>query len=246
MWYILFRDRPNESKYVSPTELVHIQKDRIVVDKAQGGFPLKPIINWKLVFLNPSLLSNCYAFFTFGYVIFFAITWLPGYLEQIYSIKLKQVGLFLIAPWLTAMIFLLAGGFISDWLWRKTKSTRLARSHLIWITQILSAICFLPVIFVHSLPVAIISISLGLGFASMANAVFYAVNADLAADQIATSLGVMISFFALAGILSPLLTGILSTITGNFNAAFILLICLVASSALGIIIFQHPQKIKRI
>src|SRR5262249_38321955 len=130
-----------------------------------------------------------------------------------------------------------------DWLWVKTGSMRIARSHMIWICQLLSGICFIPVLFLgHNLPLCLTMISLGLGFGLMPNSAFYALNTDLAKDRAATSLGLMDTFFALAGILAPLLTGWLTDLTGGFNAAITLLIFFTLSSVGAILVFQKPDK----
>jgi sugar phosphate permease len=92
----------------------------------------------------------------------------------------------------------------------------------------------------------IVGISLGLGFGMMPNAVFYAINTDLAKDRAGTSLGIMDCAFAAAGILAPYITGILSDITGNFNMAIYLMVGLMIVAALGIIIFQHPDKARKL
>src|SRR4029078_791954 len=131
-------------------ELKHIREGRTIErgqsdeqirrhDLAQGK------TTWRYMLLNPALMSNNYAFFAFGYLLFFAMTWLPGYLESTYGLSLKQVGIFLIAPWLTAAVLLAIARVLSDYLWKKTGSIRKARSHMIWICQLLSGLCFLPV-----------------------------------------------------------------------------------------------------
>ncbi len=240
VWAIVFRDRPEQSSHVSSMELAHIQSELNALRKNSPSFAEQKT-TWKFILFNRALLVNNYAFFVFGYLLFFAITWLPGYLEQTYAIKIKEVGWFLVAPWLLATVLILLGGVISDWVWSKTHNIRLARSHLIWICQVISAICFLPIIFSHNLLVALISITLGVGFGMMPNAAFYAINADLAHDRVATSLGVMDCAFAAAGICAPLITGVLSNLTGNFTAAFSLLIGLSITSALAVILFQHPK-----
>lgn len=202
-----------------------------------------PSTSWKFLLFNPALLANNFAFFSFGYLIFFALVWLPGYYEQTYHIELSAIPLFVILPWLIGVILLLTGGVLSDWLWKKTHSTRIARSHQIWICQVVSACCFIPVIMAHShsLTIAIIFVSLGIGIGIMPNAVFYVINADLARDKAGTSLGIMDAFFALSGIVAPAATGLLSHWTRNFDAAFILMMVLTFTSALGIFIF-HKEK----
>jgi ACS family hexuronate transporter-like MFS transporter len=241
VWLIIFRDQPRQCKHVSVTELKYIE-DELNTD-INSGHRKQTQTTWKFMLFNKAFLANNYAFFAFGYLLFFAITWLPGYLEQTYGIKVKEAGLFLIAPWLTATILVLLGGWLSDYLWHKTKSIRIARSHLIWICQALSALCFIPVVLSDSLFISMLSISLGVGLGMMPNAAFYAINADLARDRAATSLGIMDCAFAISGILAPLLTGLLTHMTGNFSGAFALLITLTFTSALAIIFFQFPDKI---
>ncbi|OAI49472.1 hypothetical protein AYO45_02310 [Gammaproteobacteria bacterium SCGC AG-212-F23] len=235
VWYIIFRDKPEDCQKVSREELQHIQSELEVHTES----PVKT--SWRFMLSNRALLVNNYAFFAFGYLLFFAITWLPGYLEQSYGIKVKEAGWFLMAPWMMATVLLLLGGVISDYLWHKTHNIRIARSHIIWICQVLSAVCFIPVVMYHSLTVAVIGISLGVGLGLMPNAAFYAINADLARDRAATSLGVMDCAFALSGILAPLITGFLASLTGNFSAAIMLLIGLTLTSAFAIIFFQYPD-----
>ncbi len=235
IWYLVFRDEPEQSSLVSKEELTIINSERVKNEDVRTS--------WSFILFNRTLLINNYAFFAFGYLLFFAITWLPGYLEQTYHMSIKNVGWFLIAPWLTATILIALGGIISDKLYAKTKSIRISRSHLIWICQVLSVLCFIPVLFTHSQLVMAIGISLGVGFGLMPNAAFYAINADLAFDRAATSLGVTDAFFAAAGILAPLVTGWLATLTGNFFAPILLMMLLTLSSALMILLFQFPDKV---
>ena len=55
---------------------------------------------------NRTLLANTWAFFVFGYFLFFFMTWLPSSLEHAYGLKLRTVGLFTVLPWLAAAVVL--------------------------------------------------------------------------------------------------------------------------------------------
>ncbi|MBY0358108.1 MAG: MFS transporter [Candidatus Obscuribacterales bacterium] len=247
VWWKMFRDYPQNSVHVSNAELELIHEGQEIKHGASDAELRKHHLaagktTWKFILFNPSLMSNNFAFFSFGYLLFFATTWLPAFLEQTYHLKVKEVGIYCIAPWLTAAVFLTAAGFLSDWLWKKTGSIRIARSHMIWICQLLSACCFIPVTMSESLPLAITFISLGLAFGLMPNAAFYALNSDLAKDRAGTSLGLMDCFLAAAGVLAPFLTGWTSTLTGNFNSAILLMAGLTISSSICVIIFQHPDR----
>jgi ACS family hexuronate transporter-like MFS transporter len=225
LWGILFRDKPKDA----------------VVSAEQMVAPKTAAAEWKKILLHPVLLSNNYAFFAFGYTLYFGITWLPGYFEQAYGIQLKEIGWLLISPWLLATILILMGGFLCDYIFKKTHSIRAARSHIIWISQILSALCFLPIVFIHSLSVAIIFMTLAIGIGMMPNAAFYAINIDLMANRAATSLAVMVFAFGIAGLMVTSLTGFLTTLTGSFDAAIWLMIFFSVTATLGVIIFQREK-----
>jgi sugar phosphate permease len=251
IWYVLYRDHPKDSIYVSKEELAHIGNPSNALANAlpnahAGTHSGKGVegtkTTWRFMLLNPSLLSNNLAFFAFGYLLFFALTWLPGYFEHAYGLQLKQMRWYLIAPWLTAAILLPMAGFLSDWLYKKTGSMRVARSRLIWICQLISVACFVPLLFTHSLSVTLVFISLGLGIGLMPNAAFYALNCDLAHDKAATSLGIMDCYFALAGILAPILTGYVAQYTGDFTGAFALLIGFGLIGVVSVLFFQKPDR----
>src|SRR6185437_13777515 len=65
------------------------------------------------------------------YFLFFFMTWLPSYLQRTYDLKLVEVGLFTVLPWLAAALVLSALGRASDHLLRTTGRLRIARSYLI-------------------------------------------------------------------------------------------------------------------
>ncbi len=247
VWWILFRDYPQNSNRVSAAELQHIYEGQVSPTLASDDeirhHNLKAgKTTWKFILSNPSLTVNNFAFFSFGYLLFFATIWLPDFFEESYHLKLKEVGIFLIAPWFTAAIFITSAGILSDWLYKKTKSIRKSRTHIIWASQLLSALCFLFVPATDSLPLVITLVSLGLGFGLMPNAAFYALNSDLAKDRAATSLGLMDCYLALAGIMAPALTGWLKDLTHNFNSAIFLMAGFIFTSSLTVFLFQHPDR----
>ena len=174
------------------------------------------------------------------------MTWLPSYLEKAYHLDLKQVGVFAILPWLVAALLLWACGYLSDALLRKTGSLRVARSHPIWISQLLAGLCILPVIYIHDLTVMLVFISLAVGLSMSANAAFYAVNVDVARERAGTALGVMDTFFAISGFVAPLITGWIVGVTQSFNTAFWLLAVLALSSVVVVILFHHPDRSGRL
>ena len=143
---------------------------------------------------------------------------------------------------MSELLFLKAGGVISDWLYKKTGSSRIARSHVIWSSQLLAAVCFVALGFTSSLGGLLILLSLGLGFGLMPQPAFFSINIDVAKERSGSSQGITSSCLSLAGIIAPVLTGWLIDLTGNYQAAFLLLGGLTGMSVLTVIFFHHPDR----
>lgn len=250
LWWIWFRDLPENSRHVNSTELEHIhdgttENPRTAIASRSNRRQRVPGM-WRFLLSNPTLVANNWSFFVFGYYLFFFMTWLPTYLQQVYHLDLRQVGVFAIAPWLVAAAMLWSCGYLSDALLRKTASLRIARSYPIWISQLLAGLCILPVIFIHNLTMMLIFISLAVGLSMSANAAFYAVNVDVARERAGTALGVMDTFFALSGLVAPLVTGWVVGVTGSFNNVFWLMALLALSSVIVVLVFHHPDRSARL
>ena len=245
VWWRYFRDFPEHSPQVDAAELAHIRDGQPgkVGDAGQRHAERRRVRGlWKFLLSNPTLLANNWAFFVFGYYLFFFMTWLPSYFQQVYHLDLKQVGVFNILPWLLAALLLWACGYLSDYLLRRTGSLRVSRSYPIWISQLLSALCILPVIFSHSFGTALVFISLAVALGMSANSAYYAINVDVARERSGTALGVMDALFALAGVLAPTVTGWLVERTGSFSMPFWLMAMLALSSVAVVLLLHHPDR----
>ncbi len=241
LWFWLFSDFPEQNNRVSQDEIKLIHGDEKIDEiKVQEQRRHVPGL-WKFLLTNPTLLVNNIAFFVFGYFLFFFMTWLPSYLEQVYQLNLIQVGWFSVMPWLLAALLLWTTGYLSDVIFRKTNCLRLSRSYPIWISQLLAALSILPILFYHSLTVSMISITLAVAFSMSANAAYYAVNVDIAKERAGTALGIMEVGFSLSGFLAPVITGYVITLFGGYHAAFLLLVILGLISVCLVFLFHRPN-----
>lgn len=235
LWLWLFKDKPQQSDRVDINELQYIQTQDVIESHIKHEKN-----HWRVLFFNRTLLANNWAFFVFGYYLFFFMTWLPSYLKQTYNMDLTQIGWYSTMPWLTAALMMWLTGQLCDKIFNKTHNLRFSRSYPILITQILSAVFVVPVILSPSIMISMIFISLAVGFAMSANAAYYAVNIDIAKERSGTSLGIMDAVFALSGFIAPVLTGYLISWTGHFEAAFLMLAILALSS--GTLVFLLHNK----
>lgn len=229
LWYLIFTDTPQQSKYVSPSECQHIQKDQ---PKALKTHSLKAFFAY--LQHQPQLITAYLAYFCLGYLLSFSVSWWPGFLHQTFHLQLQQIGWLLCIPWFCATLSILLGGSLSDKIWQKTHCIVQARFNLMIICNIACAVSFLPLILTHSLNIAILSISLGIAFGLMPIAPFYAINSDLAREFAGTSQGLMSSCLGIASFIAPALTGYLSHHDGHFNHAILVIIILMLLSALGL------------
>ena len=133
LWLIFFRNDPAQSTFVGDAELKHIRggveahRDRTLGHVRHG------LTDWRLLLTNRTLLANYWAFFVFGYFLFFFMTWLPNYLTQTYQLNVREVGLFAILPWACAAVLLVVLGYLSDYLLVRTGRLRVSRSLLIGV-----------------------------------------------------------------------------------------------------------------
>ena len=196
----------------------------------------------KALLTNRTLLANTWAFFVFGYFLFFFMTWLPSYLEHAYGLNLKTIGLFTVLPWLAAAILLWLMGRWSDHLLKTTGRLRVSRSYLIAGTQLIAALAIVPVALTHDLTIAIAGITVAVAASMGANASYYAVNVDIAPSRAATSLGIMDFAFAISGFLAPVMTGRVLDLRGSFTDGFLLMAALALSSVVVVLLFHRPDE----
>ena len=191
---------------------------------------------------NRTLLANYWAFFVFGYFLFFFMTWLPSYLERKYGLNLRRRRPVHRAALAGGGLLLWLFGRWSDHLLATTGRLRIARSWLIAGTQFVAAIAIIPVAMTDNLTVAIAGITVAVAASMGANAAYYAVNVDIVPERAATALGIMDFAFAIAGFLAPAITGWVLNIRGSFTDGFLLMAALALSSVLVVLLFHHPDK----
>jgi nitrate/nitrite transporter NarK len=190
---------------------------------------------------NRTLLATSWSFFGFGAILFFGVTWIPGYFKHKFHEDLTTIGWFSTMPWALSMVGMLAIGSLSDRLFQNSRDVRRARIHLIWILQLLAALSFVPLAFVSSSGWAVFWLTLAIGFSMSANGPYYSICTDLFENSAGAATGIMVTFFSASGILIPFLVGWLIDVTMSFDGAFIMLAAVVASGALGLLLFARPD-----
>ena len=230
-WFILFNNNPMESTIVSQSEKDYLQNHQSIINTRKQQNFLALVKNKNLV-----IAYICYA--ALGYLISFAIIWLPAYLQQMHGFDISAVGTFLIYPWALASVMIVMGGIYADHRWQKHQCLRASRAHIVIVSQLLSALCLIPMLFTSSKLILGISISFGIGFGLFPMACFFAINSDLAFESAAKSQGLMSSFFGITSFLAPAITGYFSTKMESFFIPILIVILLNVFSAILMSFFR--------
>ena len=201
----------------------------------------RPNASWLPLLKDPTLLATSWSFFAFGAILYFGLTWIPGYFEQTYDLKLTSIGWFTTLPWGLAIILMQLVAWRSDAMHRRTGNSRTSRVYLIIVFQLLAAGCFVPLAFVDTSTWAIVWLTAGIGCSMAPNAPYYSILTDLYGERTGAATGIMITFFSASGLLLPVVIGLLTDSSGSFDSTFMLIAAIVASGALGMFIFARPK-----
>jgi len=90
--------------------------------------------------------------------------------------------------------------------------------------------------------VAVIFISLAIGFSMAPNSPYYSICADLYPAQTGVATGMIVTFFSASGVICPWVTGWLAGGQGGFATAFTTLCIVVGSGVLGLLLFANGKR----
>ncbi|MGH9445993.1 MAG: MFS transporter [Terriglobia bacterium] len=171
------------------------------------------------VLINRDLLGICLGFFCFDYYWYLLVTWLPDYLVTVRHLTILKAGFYSAAPFLVFGICEPAGGWIADRLiyrgWDETRT----RKGLITV-GFLTGLFLIPAAHTASVPVAL-ALIIGASFAGLSTGnLIVLLQCCAPPEKVGLWTGFENLFGNAAGILAPLLTGILISATGSYSPGF--------------------------
>ncbi|MDP3668314.1 MAG: MFS transporter [Telluria sp.] len=233
----MFRDTPIEHKWVKPAELKEIGIDSAEMKKAAGGkTPWAQMIKrmWLVTFVD----------FCYGWSLWVFLTWLPSYLKDARGFDMKQLALFTALPLMAGVVGDTLGGVISDFIYRKTGSLKLARRSLL-VVGLGGALAFIvPAIYTETAVTAVILLAASFFFLELTNAVLWSLPLDIAGKYAGTAGGMMNTGFGVAGMISPLAFGYLIERTGSYEVPFLISAALLAIAVVCAFWIDPTNKIK--
>jgi ACS family D-galactonate transporter-like MFS transporter len=211
VWVASFRDTPGEHPWITGSELAAIGADQST-RAARGPTPWARIVSrmWLVTVVD----------FCYGWSLWVFLTWLPSYLSDARGFKLDRIALMTTLPLLGGVVGDTLGGVISDTIFRRTGRLRLARRTLL-VVGLGGAFAFiLPAIVTGSALAAVYLLAAAFFFLELTNAVLWTLPLDIAGQYAGTAGGIMNTGFGVAGMISPVVFGVLIERTGHYELPF--------------------------
>jgi MFS transporter, ACS family, D-galactonate transporter len=218
VWITKFRE-PHHSKTANQAELEYISAGGGVVDGSKQHAQFK----WSHIgalLKQRSMLGICIGQFACNSTNVFFLTWFPTYLVTERHMPWLKVGLIAVLPFIAASVGTLAGGYISDAMLRRGVPLNWSRK-LPVIFGLLAASSIVAANYVNS-TTAVIAILCVAYFAQGMSALAWMIVSDIAPKGLLGLSGGLFNLFAnAAGIVTPLMIGLIVNATGSFVYAMV-------------------------
>jgi MFS transporter, ACS family, D-galactonate transporter len=214
--WLKFYKEPHESQSVNQAEL-----DYIEAGGGLGHTATTTPFSWRSMgqlMRKRQILGASIGQFAGNSTLVFFLTWFPSYLATERHMEWLKVGVFAVMPYIAASAGVLLGGWVSDRLIKRTGNANIGRKLPI-ITGLLLASTIIAANYVESnvAVVAIMSVAFfGQGMVNLG----WTLITDVAPKQLVGLTGGLFNLCAnLAGIITPIVIGIIVSTTGSFVGA---------------------------
>ncbi|CAN7665482.1 MFS transporter [Caballeronia sp. LjRoot34] len=234
-WHALAKDRPDVSPDACDTP------DAPVLVTEQRSNPVTGSLSAYL--LRPAILATAFAFFGYAYILYFFLSWFPSYLTMEHHLSIQKMAVVTVIPWAVGATGLIAGGWVCDFLFRKTGRAIFARKVVLITSLGIGAICIAATGSVTGLTGAVTLMVVAVFFMYASYNTYFAIVLDTVEKDRVGAVGGFVHFIAnLAGIVAPALTGFLVQWSGNFKSAFLLTGVIAALGAILVAAFVRAPK----
>jgi MFS family permease len=229
VWAWRFRDDPHTCPSVTKDELSQL----VVTRKDKAKAPWRRLI---VAMIPPTSVYLCISasFWTFW-------TWLPTYFARSYHLELKGSAIFTFGVLFAGVFGDITGGWLSDAIFRRTGSLRLARCGLVGVSLLAAAASIGPVLFIRDLNLAALALASGFFFIRAAVSPTWAICTDIAPAWAGSAGGILNTGSAISAIGAPLAFGFLADLTGNYSTPFSASLVLLLVGA-GMCLVTRPDR----
>lgn len=232
VFYARFRNSPQQCPKVNGAELQRILADKPTTQiNGNSGKPA-PRMNWRDVARNPAIWLICGQQICRASGYMFFASWFPTFLQKTRGVSLLESGILQGWVFTGALAGSLLGGWVTDWIWNRTKSLWLSRSG---VGSFALGICGLLILlgwFTEDARTAVGILALGSFFAAFAGPCTFSTTIDIGGAHVPQMLGLVNMSGNLAVAACPVLIGILVDQTGSWDLILVLFSALYLTGAL--------------
>jgi MFS family permease len=218
VWVPLYRS-PDRAWWVSASEREMILRERDASSEMEGdSIGYRGLLRTNSTMWGLALTQGC-----INYTAYFFLAWLPGFLQSSYHLTVLQAGSYTAVPFALSTVLALGLSHLCDRVLSPEALREGRRRYAVALGAALSgSIVLTP--YVGSIILATVVLTISLTFNTFAQSMNFA----LTNDRLRTSgdVGRAYAFFTLGGItfglLGPIVTGYLVSLTGNFTIALVL------------------------
>jgi MFS family permease len=158
--------------------------------------------------------------FCYGWTLWLFLSWIPSFFYQNYQQDLRHSAFYSAGVFLAGVVGDTLGGVVSDAILRRTGDRVAARRNVIVVGMLGGFVFLLPVMLVHDVDTAALSLAAAFFFVELVVAPIWAVPMDIAPKYSGSASGMMNFGFGVAGIISPFVFGYLIDRTGSWTLPF--------------------------
>ena len=130
VWYKFVKDKPTGKI-----------AEEIAQGEGQSELAAQPVHPLRYYLKQPTVLFTSLAFFSYNYTLFFFLTWFPSYLTMAHGLNVKEMSIATVIPWVLGFLGLALGGFISDFVFKKTGRMMFSRKVVLVTCLLACAVC---------------------------------------------------------------------------------------------------------
>jgi len=232
-WTIAVTDNPAASKDIGKEELAHILQARPQLQKVAR-------VPWKKILALPPIYAVTTLHFSFNWITYFLLSWLPTYLlaERHFSLSNMAVGSSL--PFLSIVVSGNVFGAMIDKYSQSHDRTRVRKLFLIPFVSAAGALLLIPLA-THPVMIVVL-LCLAAGLASGAYPTIASGSLDMTPRYAGTVVGFQNCVANFSGILVPVVTGYIVKVSG-WDAAFWLAASVCTIGCLTYLCFGQARKL---
>jgi MFS family permease len=238
-WLVWF-ERPEDSRWLGDAE-----RQKILAERGAGKADLDASAPkaglLKMLGSGPALWGLALTQCCNVYSQYLFLTWLPSYLQATKGITIATTGFYAAIPYVVAVVLCISFGFMSDRLLRGDVGGGRRRNMIASSMMLAAVIVFAPLVNSIWLILALIALSLS-GIAATTSLNFALLN-----DLVLTprDVGVAMAFLVVGGnvfgLLAPIVTGYVISITSSYDMAFIIAgVLLIVGAGSILTLTRHP------